>query len=88
MKQYIQKKQFETVQIDNEWIIMNTDEYTVTKLNELGGYCWTLLQQPQSISSLITFLSDKYEIENEINHEDLEAFLVELMEYGLVSHAV
>jgi hypothetical protein len=88
MKYYIQKTNYETIEIDNEWIIMNTDKYTVTKLNELGGFCWTLLQQPQTIPALITYLSEKYVIENELNEKDIEAFLLELMQYGLVKHAV
>ncbi|MGM0874196.1 MAG: PqqD family protein [Bacillota bacterium] len=88
MEQFIQTNDYETVQIDDEWIIMNTDRFTVTKLNEIGGYCWTLLQQPQTTTSLITFIARKFEIKNELNQNDIEAFLRELMEYGLVKHAV
>ncbi|QGQ47203.1 PqqD family protein [Metabacillus sediminilitoris] len=88
MKYYIQTTNYETIEIDNEWIIMNTDKYTVTKLNVLGGICWTLLKQPQTITSLITYMSEKYEFENELHQNDIEAFLLELMQYGLVKHAV
>lgn len=86
MTQYIQSSPYETVQLDNEWIVMNTDQFTVTKLNQIGGYCWTLLQQPQTISSLISEIKKNFKLETKAS--DLETFIVELMEYGLVKHAI
>ncbi|MCM3650399.1 PqqD family protein [Metabacillus litoralis] len=88
MKQYIKRSDFETVHLDDEWIIMNTENFTVTKLNDLGGYCWTLLEHPQSINSLCQLIRDHYELQNETLQADIEAFLEELMEYELVQHAV
>ncbi|KKI92979.1 hypothetical protein WQ54_05565 [Bacillus sp. SA1-12] len=88
MKQYIKISDYETVQLDDDWIIMNTDNFTVTKLNNLGGLCWTLLDQPQTLQSLCQSLKNVYDIQNESLPKDIEAFLSELIEYGLVQHAV
>ncbi|MGM7721195.1 PqqD family protein [Metabacillus sp. Hm71] len=88
MKQYIKISDYETIQLDDEWIIMNTDNFTVTKLNDLGGLCWTLLDQPQTLQSLSQSLKNVYNIKNESLHQDIEAFLSELIKYGLVQHAV
>ncbi|WP_368657345.1 PqqD family protein [Metabacillus halosaccharovorans] len=88
MQHYIKKDDYETVQLDNEWIIMNTDQFTVTKLNEIGGFCWSLLEKPQTINALtqsvmVQFNIDQVNLSNHIND-----FLQELMEYGLIQHAV
>ncbi|OAS85162.1 MULTISPECIES: PqqD family protein [Metabacillus] len=88
MKQYIKKSDYETVHLDDEWIIMNTDNFTVTKLNAIGGFCWTLLEQPQSSGSLSQSIKQKYDLQNESLLTDIEEFLGELIEYGLVHHAV
>ncbi|MBO1512385.1 PqqD family protein [Metabacillus bambusae] len=88
MKQYIKKSDYETVNLDDEWIIMNTDNFTVTKLNAIGGFCWTLLEHPQSISSLSQSIKQNYDLQNESLLTDVEEFLGELIEYGLVQNAV
>lgn len=87
VEQYRKKNEYETLQLDNEWVILNTDDYTVTKLNDMGGYCWALLQEPQSIDSLIQSVHEKYQLK-ELTQKDIKAFLLELIEYGLVQHAV
>lgn len=88
MKQYIKNSEYETVHLDDEWIIMNTDNFTVTKLNAIGGFCWTLLEHPQSSGSLSQSILQKYDLQNESLLTDIEEFLGELLEYGLVHHAV
>ncbi|WKB35475.1 hypothetical protein QS257_18380 [Terrilactibacillus sp. S3-3] len=42
---FIRKPNCETVQVDDEWVILNPETYTVTKLNEAGGRCWSLLSE-------------------------------------------
>jgi len=37
MKQFIRNQDMEAVQLDSEWVILNTEAYKVTKINELGG---------------------------------------------------
>ena len=50
--QYIQKGNYEATELDGEWIILNTDQYTITKLNDEGGHCWSLLNEVQTADSL------------------------------------
>ncbi|NEW01043.1 PqqD family protein [Bacillus megaterium] len=87
MKQFVRNQDMEAVQLDSEWVILNTEAYTVTKINELGGYCWSLLERPCTIPSLIKSLQKDYQIEDELSFEDMESFLSELMEYGLIAYA-
>ncbi|HWJ79398.1 MAG TPA: PqqD family protein [Niallia sp.] len=88
MQQYIKKDNYETVQLDHEWIIMNTDHFTVTKLNDIGGFCWSLLENPQSTEALTQSVKVQFHLDNLNLSIHIEDFLRELMEYGLIQHAV
>jgi formylmethanofuran dehydrogenase subunit A len=88
MTEYVRKNDYEAVQLDLEWIILNTDAFTVIKLNEVGGFCWSLLGEVQSIDSIVQAIRMEYEFVEEAVERDIEAFLTELMEQGLVEHAV
>lgn len=83
---YTQTRNNEVTQFDEEWIILNTDNYTITKLNELGGICWSLLQHEQTFDTLIQEINSKYG--RNVDSSDIKKFLNELVEYGLVQYAV
>jgi hypothetical protein len=83
---YLQSNQYETAHFDKEWIVLNSHQYTLTKLNESGGFCWSLLSEPQSVESLTVALIDKFGTECESVTEDVSTFLMELMECGLIKH--
>ncbi|MEX2461056.1 MAG: PqqD family protein [Paenibacillaceae bacterium] len=84
---YVRRNQYEAIQMDGEWIILNTDDYTVTQLNEIGGFCWSLLHQTQTLQSLIQAVHDKYEMVSEDVERDIEVFLSDLIKCGLLKHA-
>ncbi len=88
MKHYIKIDEYETIQLDNEWIIMNTDQFTVTKLNAIGGYCWSLLESPHTPNELAQNVKIKFELDNIDLPNHIEDFLQELMKCDLVKHAV
>jgi hypothetical protein len=84
---YVRKTNQETVLLDDEWMIMDTDGFTITKLNEVGGFCWSLLGEAQSVGSLSEAIRQTYESTDETVAEEVEAFLSELLQCGLVQHA-
>ncbi|MFC0216445.1 PqqD family protein [Paenibacillus chartarius] len=86
MNRYIQKERYETVHMDGEWIVLNTSDYTVTKLNEVGGFCWSLLAEPQSIQSLQEALHERYDGVADDAAIDLDAFIADLLACGLLRH--
>ncbi|NOU97312.1 PqqD family peptide modification chaperone [Paenibacillus sp. LMG 31456] len=88
MPQYIQKNNCEAVELDGEWIILNTEDFTVTKLNEMGGFCWLLLSQGQSICSMMEAIHDKYELDGDNAEQEMEDFMADMMKYGLIQDAV
>ncbi|MFJ7754506.1 PqqD family protein [Peribacillus muralis] len=88
MVQYIHSKHVEATQLGEEWIILHTENFTVTKLNEIGGFCWGLLDQAQTVDSLVQSLSDRYAVMEEISKRDIESYLLDLLQFGLIKHAV
>jgi hypothetical protein len=86
VSKYIRKNNYETAYFDQEWIVLNTDNYTLTKLNETGGFCWSLLEEPQSIETLTGAIVDKFDSEEECVQQDIKTFILDLFEYGLIKH--
>ncbi|WP_242637906.1 MULTISPECIES: PqqD family protein [Bacillaceae] len=88
MTQYKQKGNVEATEIDGEWIILNTDQYTITKLNDVGGHCWSLLNEKQTAASLTQSLLGKFSTtENEQQvKKDIEDFLANLVQCGLIEY--
>lgn len=86
MVQFIQKNSFEATQIEDEWIILDTDQYTVTRLNDLGGFCWLKLREAQSVDSLQEAIDREYGADCEIGA--VNKFLSDLEKCGLICHAI
>lgn len=87
MIKYIRKQNIETTQLDGEWLILDSLEYTITTLNGVGGYCWELLREEQTICSIIQSLKEQYLLKEELIQQDIESFLSELIKCGLVKDA-
>lgn len=83
---YITKTATEATQLDDEWIILNTEDYTITKVNEIGGFCWSMLSTYQTVSSIVQAIEKKYSSEH-ANKEDITRFLADLMKYELIEYA-
>jgi hypothetical protein len=77
----------EAIEFENEMIVLQADRYTVTKLNEVGGFCWSLLIHPMSIKNLAAEVQKRYDITEQEAQNDIENFLAELLKLGLVQRA-
>ncbi|TGA99988.1 PqqD family protein [Sporolactobacillus shoreae] len=92
---YIKKKNCETVQVDDEdnIMIINLDDSTVTNLNRAGGKCWSLLNEKQSADTLAHSLLRGEESpsseQEDINHlrAYIQSFLDQMVDCGLVRNA-
>jgi hypothetical protein len=87
MTTYIRKEGLEVIELDGNWIILNALEFKVTTLNEVGGFCWSLLSEECTIQQIIQVLQNHYEIENECIEQDIEGFVAHLLDCGLVRNA-
>lgn len=86
MTQYIQSNHYEATMLDDEWIILNTDHFTVTKLNGVGGYCWSLLSEAKTIDDIMKAVREHFAEVSEVVELDIKEFLADLIRCGLVSH--
>jgi hypothetical protein len=88
MKQYIQKGNVDATELDGEWIILNTDQYTITRLNDVGGHCWSLLKEVQTADTLTQSLVEKFFLHQnkEQIKEDIVDFLANLEQCGLIQY--
>lgn len=77
----------EIVELDRECLILNTEKHTVTGINEIGGICWSMLQQMRSARELAAEIHSRYDIGLPQAEADVEAFLEQLLQLELVEHA-
>jgi hypothetical protein len=85
-QRYIRKIGFETVWLDEEWIVIDTERLMVTRLNDAGWHVWTLLGSMQTVDSLVQHLRRDFDAAPEIVAADVEMFLAELSQCGLLEH--
>jgi hypothetical protein len=57
---------------------------SIFSFNHLGSDLWTLLEKEASLSEMTSWVVDRYEVSEETASADIEAFLAELLQAGLV----
>ena len=65
-------------QLADETVLMDTVSGDYMGLNPVGTTIWELLQEPQTISNLVTALTSRYEVKEEQCRQEVEPFLQEL----------
>ena len=81
---YIQSKQYVTVEIEDELLILNSDALMMTRLNAVGSYYWSLLSEVQTVESLVNKARLQFEGVGERDERELELFLKDLLACGLI----
>jgi len=84
MSRYIQKADCETIVLDEETMILSPESLTVTKVSPVGGFCWTQLNQEQTLASLTDAVCRHYAGADSGVSGDIEQFLTDLLECGLI----
>lgn len=74
----------ETMQVDGEWLVLDMARHTVTKLNELGAFVWSLLDKDSTYSELVSRVREVYDISGEMASDDIRRFIDELSQVGLI----
>lgn len=87
MTSYIHKEKFEVLELDGESVILNSEAFMVTTLNEVGGFCWSLLHEACTIRQIVQTVRTHYVIEDESIEQDIARFVTHLMDCGLIRHA-
>ena len=86
MKRYVQNKNTTITQYDDEYEVLNTDNHTVTKLNAVGGFCWQVLHEEQTIDSLLQAIHEEFTEDEPPEKREVEEFLIDLIQCELVHH--
>jgi hypothetical protein len=65
-------------------IILGMKDGIYYELSDVGARMWALLQQPCSFESIVTRISEEYDVDAETCKKDLMALANELINYGLI----
>lgn len=79
-------KNVNIVEIDNEWIIMDTENFTVTKVNAIGAYILEEVRGQKEIEDIIRNIAFSYEVDLNTARSDVLVFLEELKGIGLIQN--
>ncbi len=71
-------------EIDNELVMMDDTQGMYFGLNSVARKVWELLDSPKSYESLLNLLLDSYEVELKQCQQDVEPFLLKMIEHRLV----
>lgn len=80
------KKQHEVVEMDKEWIILDLEAYTITSLNEVGSFCWSLLHEEKSLEDIVEIVAKEYQMEAKDVEHDIILFINKMGNCGLIEH--
>lgn len=87
MTQYRWGTEAEALELDGEWIIMDAEHFTVTRLNGVAGFIWSNMAQPKTPKELAQQVVQRYQVEQEIAETDLEQFIHSLLDIGLLEQS-
>ncbi|MGP4067342.1 PqqD family protein [Halobacillus sp. B29] len=86
MNLYKRKEFYEVMQVDNEWVILDLEDYTATTVNEVGNFCWNELATSHSSEEMVCKVKQHYDIDEDQIEKDITLFLANLHQCGLVEN--
>ena len=80
----VKAKDVMIVDLSDEAVILNTDNWVYYGLNGMGYGIWNMIQEPKRIDELKSMITREYDVESEVCKQDLFAFIREMESQGLV----
>ena len=80
----VKAKDVMIVDLSDEAVILNTDNWVYYGLNGMGYGIWNMIQEPKRIDELKSMITREYDVESEVCEQDLFAFIREMESQGLV----
>lgn len=71
-------------EVDGEAVLLSLDEGCYYGLDELGTRIWKLIDQDLDSEQVVAAIVEEYEVEPEQARRDLDAFLSDLEQSGLI----
>ena len=81
---YVRDAACEAFPVDDAWLVVHTEGFTVTTLNGAGGRCWELLERPRTAAELAEAVAAGCGMPPEEAVPDVDVFLRELAACGLI----
>ncbi|KPV39334.1 hypothetical protein AN477_22850 [Alicyclobacillus ferrooxydans] len=76
--------QVESVSVDEEWLVMDPENMSMTKLEDVAAFIWSRLQMPCTIDALVSRVVVEFDVSRAQAESDVVQFLNELQVMGLV----
>ena len=74
----------EAIEMEGQWILLHAEHNTITKLNETGGFIWSLLQQGEDVKQVIDAVTSRFDVNRNQAQMDVESFLSELKQVDAI----
>jgi hypothetical protein len=71
-------------EVDGEAVLLSLDEGCYYGLDELGTRIWKLINQDLDSEGVVAAIVEEYEVEADQARRDLDRFLTDLRESGLI----
>ncbi len=76
----------EAVEMEGEWVVLDSEKYLITKLNEVGGWIYSRIQAGDTLEILVQAMSSEYDISEEQAKQDILVFVDQLVQCGLIEN--
>lgn len=77
----------EIVELDNEWILLDTQNFKITKINKMGAYVLETLRENKDMDDILERVTADFDVEVTIARSDVYAFLEEIKKIGAIKYA-
>ena len=74
-------------ELDGETVLVDIDSGTYFGLDEVGTFIWNQIDEGVSIEDIPSRMTEVFEVEEDVARTDLDAFIQQLLEKGLVEAA-
>lgn len=74
-------------QLDDRVLVLDVSRSRYLRLNRSGTLLWRALREPRTVDELVDHLRRSYDVSHEDATTDVEGFLADLREHGLLEAA-
>lgn len=75
------------VEVDRSVVMMSIAREKYYSLGGVGGRIWEMVREPRSIGELCDRLAEEFDVDAALCRSDVEEFLLELLQEGLIEVA-
>jgi hypothetical protein len=83
-RQYARTNDVITTEVGGEPILLHTGNWIYIEFDNIGGRIWTLLERPQTLSSLVEALTLEFAVDEATCRRDTECFIQDMAQQGFV----